>query len=259
METTNKTSNLLITFAAIIKQLQMADKTIAKKEQVKNMFNSIAHRYDFLNHFLSFGIDFYWRRRVLQIVKRLKPETVLDIATGTGDLAILVSKASLKKITGIDISTSMLQKGREKIMNRKLGSLIELKQGDAENLEFADNSFDLAMVAYGVRNFENLEKGLNEIRRVLKPGGALLVLEFSTPRRFPVKRLYRFYSFHILPLIGKLVSNDASAYSYLPESVAHFPSFEDFTEVLKDCGFKNAKYHSLTGGISTIYEGYKSE
>ncbi len=235
----------------------MTDKTIAKKEQVRNMFNSIAHRYDFLNHFLSFGVDFYWRRRVLRIVKRLKPATILDIATGTGDLAILAAKAGPEKIIGVDLSASMLEVGKEKVFYKKLSGLIDMQIGDAENLDFEDDSFDLAMVAYGVRNFENLEKGLREIYRVLKPGGAFVVLEFSSPRRFPLKQLYRFYSFRILPVIGRLVSNDASAYTYLPESVAHFPAYEDFLKIMEECGFDDTVYHSLTGGISTIYEGYK--
>jgi demethylmenaquinone methyltransferase / 2-methoxy-6-polyprenyl-1,4-benzoquinol methylase len=233
------------------------DKTIAQKDEVRNMFNSIAHRYDFLNHFLSFGIDFYWRRRVLSIVKKLKPESVLDIATGTADLAILISKVNPKKIIGIDISASMLQKGKEKVLNKGLANLINLEIGDAENLDFDDDSFDLAMVAYGVRNFENLEKGLSEIYRVLKPNGNLIILEFSKPPKFPIKQLYSFYSFKILPFIGKLVSSDASAYTYLPESVAHFPAYDDFNKILKGCGFKDARYKMLTGGISTIYQGIK--
>jgi len=235
----------------------MTDKTIAKKEEVRNMFNSIAPKYDFLNHFLSFGIDYYWRRRVLQRVKKIKPESVIDIATGTGDLAILISKAKPKKIIGVDISASMLQKGKEKILNKKLSNLIELQLGDSEDLKFNDNSFDLAMVAFGVRNFEDMDKGLKEILRILKPGGTLLILEFSNPRRFPIKQLYKFYSFNILPIIGRLVSNDASAYTYLPESVAHFPAFEEMTEIMGNCGFVNPIYTSLTGGISTIYQGEK--
>lgn len=235
----------------------MTDKTLAKKEEVRNMFNSIAPKYDFLNHFLSFGVDFYWRRRVLQRVKSIKPESVIDIATGTADLAILISKAKPKKIIGVDISASMLQKGREKILNKKLGHLIDLQLGDSENLAFEDNSFDLAMVAFGVRNFEDLDKGLKEILRILKPGGSLIILEFSTPRKFPIKQLYKFYSFNILPIIGRLVSNDASAYTYLPESVAYFPAYEQMNKIMDDCGFKNTNYSALSGGIATIYQGFK--
>jgi len=236
----------------------MTDKTIAKKEEVRNMFNSIAPKYDFLNHFLSFGIDYYWRRRVLQKVKCIKPESVIDIATGTADLAILISKAKPKKIIGVDISASMLQKGREKVLNKKLGHLIDLQLGDSENLKFEDNSFDLAMVAFGVRNFEDLDKGLKEILRILKPGGSLIILEFSNPRKFPIKQLYKFYSFNILPIIGRLVSNDASAYTYLPESVAHFPAYEKMTKIMDDCGYTNTTYTALTGGISTIYQGFNN-
>ena len=221
------------------------------------MFNSIARKYDFLNHFLSFGIDFYWRRRVLQRVRKIKPKSVIDIATGTGDLAILIAKAKPEKIVGIDISASMLQKGKEKVLNKKLGHLIDLQLGDSENLEFDNNSFDLAMVAHGVRNFEDLDKGLSEILRILKPGGSLIILEFSNPRKFPIKQLYKFYSFYILPFIGRLVSNDASAYTYLPESVAHFPAFEEMTKIMEECGYINTDYSSLTGGISTIYQGFK--
>ncbi|MBN2745084.1 MAG: bifunctional demethylmenaquinone methyltransferase/2-methoxy-6-polyprenyl-1,4-benzoquinol methylase UbiE [Bacteroidales bacterium] len=230
---------------------------MAKKDEVRNMFNSIAHRYDFLNHVLSFGVDYYWRHRVLKIVKQAKPTTILDIATGTADLAILMSKAKPKKIIGIDISASMLQKGREKVMNKGLGELIELSLGDAEELDFPDNHFDLAMVAFGVRNFENLEKGLQEIRRVIKPGGQLLILEFSKPQHFPLKQLYNFYSFKILPLIGKIVSSDASAYTYLPKSVAHFPTYNDFVSIMRHVGFKENKFQKLTGGIATIYQGQK--
>jgi demethylmenaquinone methyltransferase/2-methoxy-6-polyprenyl-1,4-benzoquinol methylase len=233
------------------------DKTIAQKDEVRKMFNSIAHRYDFLNHFLSFGVDYYWRRRVLRIVKKIKPESILDIATGTADLAILMSKAKPKKIIGVDISASMLQRGREKLLHKGLNNLIELELGDAENLKYEDESFDLAMVSFGVRNFENLEKGLNEINRVLKPNGKLIILEFSKPNKFPIKQLYQFYSFRILPLIGRLISNDASAYTYLPESVAHFPAYEDFLEVMKSCNFLDTKYEPLSGGISSIYQGSK--
>ena len=235
------------------------DKTIAQKDQVRNMFNSIAHRYDFLNHFLSFGIDYYWRRRILHRVRKLKPERVLDIATGTADLAILISKAKPKEIIGLDISASMLQKGKDKVLKKGLDSLIKLELGDAENLPYPSNSFDLVMVSFGVRNFENLEKGLKEINRVLKPSGNLLILEFSNPRKFPIKQLYRFYSFYILPIIGKLVSSDASAYNYLPESVAHFPDYEKLTNIMEECHYKNCTYSPLSGGIASIYQGSKAK
>lgn len=228
-----------------------------KKEKVKTMFNSIAPRYDFLNHFLSFGVDFYWRNRVFRMVKQRKPSVILDVATGTGDLAIVVSKAKPKKIIGVDISQSMLAVGNEKIKNKNLGSLITLQIGDSEDLKFEDNYFDLAMVAFGVRNFGDLEKGLSEILRVLKPGGSLLVLEFSHPTSFPMKQLYHFYSMFILPLLGRIISNDRSAYTYLPESVKKFHSGNDFLNIMKKCGFEKLELTSLTAGISTIYSGFK--
>lgn len=234
------------------------DKTIAQKDEVRNMFNSIAHRYDFLNHFLSFGIDFYWRRRVLKIVMNKKPKTILDIATGTADLAILMSKAKPTKITGVDLSASMLQKGKDKVFNKNLSHLINLELGDSENLEYEDNSFDMATVSFGVRNFENLEKGLLEIYRVLNKNGTLIILEFSKPQKFPIKQLYNFYSFKVLPIIGRLVSSDALAYTYLPESVAHFPAYDNFITVMNDCGFSSTSYAMLTGGIATIYVGSKT-
>ena len=228
-----------------------------KREKVENMFDGIAGRYDFLNHFLSFGIDYYWRNRVLKIIKKQKPESILDIATGTGDLAILASKAKPKSIIGIDISQNMLNVGIDKINKKGLNSLIELKQADSENLPFEDNKFDMAMVAFGVRNFQDLEKGLTEIKRVLKPKGMLIVLEFSQPQNFPMKQMYGFYSKNILPIFGRIISNDASAYTYLPESVKRFPAFKDFTKIMDKVGYKKTSFISLTPGISSIYQGIK--
>ncbi len=228
-----------------------------KKEKVRNMFNSIAPKYDFLNHFLSFGIDYYWRNRVLKIIKSKNHDSILDIATGTGDLAILSAKANPKKIIGIDISEEMLNVGIEKIKKRKLESLITLQQADSEDLPFEDNNFEIAMVAFGVRNFAHLSVGLAEIYRVLKPGGTLIILEFSHPKHFPMKQLYGFYSKYILPFFGKLISNDSSAYTYLPESVKRFPAYEEFTDIMKKVGYKNTKWSSLSSGISCIYVGNK--
>jgi len=228
-----------------------------KREKVENMFDSIADKYDFLNHFLSFGVDYYWRNKVLKIIKSRKPKSILDIATGTGDLAILASKVKPEKIVGIDISQNMLNVGIEKVNKKGLEKLITLQQEDSEDLSFDDNTFDLAMAAFGVRNFQNLEKGLGEIRRVLKPGGILIVLEFSQPRSFPMKQLYGFYSNNILPTFGRIISNDASAYTYLPESVKRFPAFEDFTKIMENVGFNKTTYESLTSGISSIYIGEK--
>ncbi|MCK5846201.1 MAG: bifunctional demethylmenaquinone methyltransferase/2-methoxy-6-polyprenyl-1,4-benzoquinol methylase UbiE [Bacteroidales bacterium] len=228
-----------------------------KREKVENMFDNIANNYDFLNHFLSFGIDYYWRNKVLNIIKSHDPKSILDIATGTGDLAILASKSNAERIVGIDISQNMLNVGIKKIEKKGLDNLITMQQEDSEDLSFDDNTFDLAMVAFGVRNFENLEKGLGEIKRVIKPGGILIVLEFSQPRSFPMKQLYAFYSNNILPTFGKIISNDASAYTYLPESVKRFPAFSDFTKIMDSVGFKNTSYKSLTSGISSIYIGEK--
>ena len=228
-----------------------------KKEEVRDMFNSIAHRYDFLNHFLSFGIDYYWRRRVMKILKRLKPERILDLATGTGDLAILAADAKPKEIVGVDISSAMLHVGKEKIRKRGLQDLIRMEQGAAEELPTQDNYFDLAMVAFGVRNFADLKRGLKEINRSLKPGGTLIVLEFSHPTGL-MKPLYSFYSKNILPTVGRIVSKDPGAYTYLPESVAKFPSGKDFDAIMKECGFVDTKMEPLTSGISTIYTGKKA-
>ena len=230
-----------------------------KKEKVRNMFNGIAKRYDFLNHFLSFGIDYYWRNEVLKIIKKHNPKTILDIATGTGDLAILSSKVKPQKIVGIDISEEMLNIGIEKVKKKKLNNLIEMRVADSEDLPLEDNSFDLAMVAFGVRNFENLEKGLSEIKRVLKKDGVLIILEFSHPNSFPMKQLYSFYSNNILPTFGRIISNDASAYTYLPESVKRFPAYDDFTNIMSNVGFKDTKWRALSSGISSIYTGRKGE
>lgn len=235
----------------------MTTEQTSKKDTVRNMFNSIAPRYDFLNHFLSFGVDFYWRRRLLAMVKKVKPKKILDVATGTGDVAILLAKANPEKIIGLDLSESMLKVGQYKILQKKLSQLIDMQLGDSENLPYEDHQFDVVTVAFGVRNFENLELGLREINRVLKPGGSLFVLEFSFPRKFPLKQLYTFYSFKILPLIGHLVSNDASAYTYLPNSVAKFPAFDKFISIMNSCGYQKTTFTSLSGGIATIYKGEK--
>jgi len=228
-----------------------------KKEKVRNMFNSIAKNYDFLNHFLSFGVDYHWRNQVLKIIKSKDPKHILDVATGTGDLAILATKSNAEKIVGIDISEAMLEVGIKKVEKKGLNSIIELKQADSEDLPFDDNTFDLAMVAFGVRNFEDLEKGLSEIKRVIKENGTLIVLEFSHPRKAPIKQLYNFYSANILPVLGKAISNDSSAYTYLPESVKRFPAYDEFTDVMKKVGFRNTEYKALSFGISSIHIGEK--
>ena len=221
------------------------------------MFNSIAHRYDFLNHFLSAGIDKYWRRRAIDELVAAKPQRVLDVATGTADLAIAALRADPEHVTGIDISEGMLAIGRQKLTERHLTDRVTLQQGDSEALAFADDSFDAVMAAYGVRNFENLDKGLAEMYRVLRPGGKLVVLEFSKPRAFPLKQFYNGYFRFVLPTIGKLVSRDQAAYSYLPESVQAFPDGEAFLAHLRRAGFQAPRWQTLTFGISALYTATK--
>jgi demethylmenaquinone methyltransferase / 2-methoxy-6-polyprenyl-1,4-benzoquinol methylase len=229
----------------------------AKKEQVARMFDNISSNYDFLNHFLSLGIDKGWRRKAIARLKPLAPKELLDVATGTGDFALEALKLNPTKITGVDISEGMLDVGRKKMASRGLGDRIVLQTGDSENLPFSENKFDAVTVAFGVRNFENLEKGLGEIYRVMKPGAMLVVLEFSKPSRFPFKQFYNFYFKFILPKIGRMVSKDRSAYTYLPESVAAFPDGKRFELILSNVGFKNTSCTPLTFGISTIYTGRK--
>lgn len=233
------------------------DDNLTKKEQVALMFNNIAGHYDFLNHFLSLGIDILWRKKAIRLLKDIHPKHILDIATGTGDLALEALTLNPEKITGVDVSEGMLALGREKIKKRNLENKIELLLGDSENLPFESNTFDAITVAFGVRNFENLEKGLSDMYRVLKPGGRVVVLEFSKPKKFPVKQLYNFYFKNILPLMGKLISKDSSAYTYLPESVNAFPDGNNFLDILKSTGFKDARWISLTLGVAAIYVGKK--
>lgn len=228
----------------------------SKREQVEKMFDSISHKYDFLNHFLSLGIDNIWRKKTISKLKDLQPKRILDVATGTADLAIASLVLNPDEIVGIDLSNNMLQVGREKLTKKNIDK-ITLLQGDSENLPFEDDSFDAITVGFGVRNYENLEKGLNEMKRVLRPGGKLVVLEFSKPGAFPIKQLFTFYSKYILPIWGKLFSGSQEAYVYLPESVKHFPEGEAFTKILMDCGYKNTKISRLSFGISSIYEGTK--
>jgi demethylmenaquinone methyltransferase/2-methoxy-6-polyprenyl-1,4-benzoquinol methylase len=229
----------------------------SKKEQVADMFDNIAFRYDLLNGLLSFGTHKGWRRKCVKKLAALKPKYILDVATGTGDFAIASARLNPEKIVGIDISEGMMKFGREKLKKQNLDKLIELKLGDAETVDFPDNSFDAITVGFGVRNFENLEKGLTNLNRVLKPGGKIVILEFSYPRNFPVKQFYNFYFTYITPLIGKMVSKDTRAYSYLPESVKAFPNNEDFVMVMEKCGFKKASFKTLSFGVAAIYEATK--
>lgn len=230
----------------------------SKKEQVTEMFDNVSGKYDLLNRVLSGGVDIYWRKKALSMLKKNKNNLILDIATGTGDLAIEANKIlKPEKIVGVDISKGMLEEGKIKIKKLGLEDKIEFQLGDSEKLLFNDNTFDTVIVSFGVRNFENLLKGLSDMNRVLKPGGTCMVVEFSKPTNFFFKHAYWFYSTKILPLIGRLVSKDSSAYTYLPESVKAFPDGEDFLKVYRDAGFKEVKAISLTFGICSVYLGKK--
>ena len=237
--------------------LPYKDKNTSKKEQIAAMFNSISGKYDFLNHFLSLGIDILWRKRAVRLLTKHQPQLILDIATGTGDFAIEALSLKPKKIIGVDISEGMLSVGREKLIKKNLTDKIELISGDSEVLPFEDNFFDAVIVSFGVRNFENLEKGLSDMLRVLKPGGKVVILEFSKPKSFPFKQLYKFYFQWILPKIGKLISKNHAAYTYLPDSVEAFPDGDDFLNILNKIGFQKNQCTPLTLGISSIYSGSK--
>lgn len=231
----------------------------SKKEEVAQMFDNVSGRYDFLNHLLSMGIDKIWRRKVIRLIGLKSPKTILDIATGTGDFAIAARKINPKKITGVDISNGMLEVGRKKLINKKLDQLINLEYGDSENLPFEDNSYDAITVGFGVRNFENLEKGLSEMLRVLTPGGTAAILEFSKPKKFPIKQSYGIYSKFVIPSVGKSISKDKSAYKYLPDSIAAFPEGQDFIDILKKVGYTKTDSKIVSGGIATIYIGEKEK
>jgi len=233
------------------------DSDLNKKEQVTEMFDNISKEYDGLNRVISFGIDIKWRKKVVDLVAEKTPKTILDIATGTGDLAIALAKTNAQKITGLDISDGMLEVGRQKIKKKTLNDRIEMVNGDSENLPFEDNSFDAITVAFGIRNFENLEKGLAEILRVLSPGGVFVILETSVPTKSPYKQGYKFYSKNILPNIGKLFSKDRSAYTYLSESASVFPYGEELNNILRKIGFTNVKDLPQTFGVATIYSASK--
>lgn len=234
------------------------ESALTKKEQVAEMFDDISGKYDFMNRFLSAGIDVRWRRKALKELKLLDPKTLLDVATGTADVAIMAS-ALLKpeKIVGIDISNGMLDIGRKKIEKLGLGNKIELLNGDSETIKFDNDSFDAVTVAFGVRNFENLEKGLAEIKRVLKPGGKLVVLEFSRPKMFGVKSMYNLYMHVVAPGAGKFFSKNRNAYQYLHNSIKKFPEGKNFTLILDDLGYRNTYYKPLSLGICSIYCGEK--
>ncbi|MBJ6367835.1 bifunctional demethylmenaquinone methyltransferase/2-methoxy-6-polyprenyl-1,4-benzoquinol methylase UbiE [Snuella sp. CAU 1569] len=233
------------------------DSALGKKEQVTKMFDTISSDYDGLNRIISFGIDIKWRKKVVNIVKEKQPESILDIATGTGDLAINLTATNASKIIGLDISSGMLEIGKEKIKRKSLENKIELVLGDSENMPFEDNTFDAITVAFGIRNFETLENGLKEILRVLKPNGRFVILETSVPTKFPYKQGYKIYTKYILPVIGKLFSKDKRAYRYLSESASVFPYGETLNNILRKIGFISVEDFPQTMGVATIYVASK--
>lgn len=228
-----------------------------KKTQVRNMFNGIAQNYDALNRVISFGIDISWRKKVVALIEATNPKNILDIATGTGDLAIQLAETNAEKIIGLDLSPGMLSVGIEKVSQKNLNHKIDMIIGDSEALPFDADSIDAVTVAFGVRNFENLSLGLSEILRVLKPQGSLVILETSVPEKTPFKQGYALYTKNLLPLIGRLFSKDKSAYAYLSESAAQFPHGERFNNILKEIGFTTVVHHPQTFGVATIYQAVK--
>ncbi len=239
---------------------EKSDQNDRHAARVENMFDSISKHYDLLNRLLSLGIDRRWRRRAIRLAGRhVAPRLVLDVATGTGDLAIDALRLGPEKVTGIDLSTRMLEEGQRKIERRRLGNMIELRRGDALATGFADGTFDLVMSAFGVRNFADTLAGLTEMCRVTSPGGMIMVLEFSRPGWFPFREIYGFYFRRLLPLIGRRVSGDPEAYSYLPESVMKFPENEEFLALLKGAGYVRTGQKRLTGGIASIYTGFREK
>jgi len=229
----------------------------SKKEEVTSMFDNIAHRYDFMNHFLSLGIDRIWRRKAVHSLKAIEPKVILDIATGTGDFAIALLKLKPKKIIGMDISKGMLEVGKKKMQDRKIDHIIDMQHGDSENLPFEDGTFDAVTVAFGVRNFENLKQGLSEMLRVTRSDGKIVILEFSKPKKFPIKQSFAIYSKYVIPFFGKNIAKDENAYAYLPESVSVFPEGKEFTDILSELGYKSVKAQTVSGGIATLYSGTK--
>jgi demethylmenaquinone methyltransferase / 2-methoxy-6-polyprenyl-1,4-benzoquinol methylase len=239
------------------KILPYKELNTGKKEQVAQMFDNISGKYDFLNHFFSIGIDILWRKKAIQLLQKYKPKTVLDVASGTGDFAIEALALNPEKIVGVDISAGMLAVGQNKLEKLGLQNKISLQVADSEQLPFQNNSFDATIVSFGVRNFDNLLAGLTDMYRVTNIGGVCLVLEFSRPKAFPMKQIFSFYFKNIMPTIGKIISKDSSAYTYLPESVRAFPDGDDFLSIFQKAGFKNTICIPLTFGISSIYIGEK--
>ncbi len=233
------------------------DESKSKKEEVAEMFNNISKKYDFLNHFLSVGIDKIWRKKAVAQLKSIQPKRILDLATGTGDFAIALLKLNPTEIVGMDISEGMLEVGRQKMKKKGFDNIISMQLGDSENIPFEEGYFDGLTVGFGVRNYENLEKGLGDMLRVLRPGGKAVILEFSKPKKFPVKQYYKFHSKYLIPFFGKMVSKDNRAYTYLPDSILAFPEGKDFENILTKVGYKNVKSKMVSGGIATIYVGEK--
>ncbi len=237
----------------MIEQVKPYTADGSKKEQVKEMFNNISQKYDVTNTILSFGIHYYWRKKCRNILKKYHPQNILDLATGTADLAIELASLQPQKIIAADYAVKMLDVAQSKIQRKKLQDLIEVKQEDGENLSFNDASFDALTISFGIRNFENYQKGLQEMYRVLKPNGVLLILEFTFPKNRLVKWIYQFYFKFILPIIAWIMTGDKKAYNYLPNSVAAFPQYEEFCKIICNAGFSKCSYIPLTGGIATIY------
>lgn len=231
-------------------------QTSGKKSQIKEMFDAIAGRYDLLNRVLSLGVDQHWRRKAIDWLGEDRPKRILDVATGTADMALMALDLGPEEVVGIDLSPEMLDRGRAKVERQNAGARITLREGDSEDLPFEDDVFDAAAVAFGVRNFENLQQGLSEIHRVLRPKGSLVVLEFSRPRAFPIKQIYSFYLHHLLPRIGALISSRPDAYQYLPDSVAVFPDGEDFLAEMRRAGYHSVEWQPLMFGVASLYKGY---
>jgi demethylmenaquinone methyltransferase/2-methoxy-6-polyprenyl-1,4-benzoquinol methylase len=229
----------------------------SKKEEVAEMFNNISKRYDFLNHFLSLGIDKIWRKKAIRQLREVEPKRILDIATGTGDFAIAALKLNPDEVVGVDISQGMLDMGIQKMKKKGHEKIIKMILGDSEKLPFEDGSFDALTVGFGVRNYENLEQGLSDMLRILRPGGKAVILEFSKPKKFPIKQLFGFYSKRVIPFLGRTISKDKRAYAYLPESVAAFPEGKEFETIMTKMGYKNVQSKLVSGGIATIYSGIK--
>lgn len=229
----------------------------SKKEEVAEMFNNISPSYDFLNRFLSMGIDIGWRKKTVRAVSNLMPKRILDVATGTADLAIALSETTATSIIGCDISEGMMEIGKKKVAKKGLSNLISFKLGDSERLPFDDNIFDATTIGFGIRNFENPLQGLKDIHRVLRTGGKIFVLEFSQPQGFPAKQLYHFYSKFVMPFWGRIISKDKSAYTYLPDSIKAFPHGQAFLDLMTNAGFKNNSAKKLTFGIASLYIGEK--